>query len=130
MHGSRTLTLALAVLIALALLAPAAGQACASRERSCCAGMPSELAALCQRAQSEGLRVPGCCDHEAPAPQPVGNDAASQALAAPVPAADAVDATALADVAAPRSADPGHGYSRTGLQHDVGLFTLHAVFLI
>lgn len=130
MRGSRTLPLTLAVLVAVALVAPALGQACAARERSCCPGMPPELAALCQQTQAEGMSVPGCCDREAPAPAPAGSDAASQAVAA---SALLANATATAFDAAPSVVPPAgrdRAYSRTGSRHELGLFTLHAVFLI
>lgn len=128
MRGSRTLSLTLAVLVAVALVAPAVGQACATRERSCCPGMPTELAALCDQARTAGMSAPGCCEHDAPAPPPSASDAASQAIAgSALTASEVVAATVLAVVP---PAGPDRGYSRTGSRHDLGLFTLHAAYLI
>jgi len=127
MRGSRSLPLALAMLFAWALVAPGVGQACASRERSCCAGMPRELAELCHQARAAGLNVPGCCDDEATAPSSGAQDATSQAPAAPALAATA--ALEGADETG-RPSRTDRGYSRTGSRHDLGLFTLHAALLI
>lgn len=105
-----------------ALLAPAASLACEARDHRC-PGMPPELAALCHQA---GTMAPDCCQDERPTPE---RPAASQ-LAAP---AQPADAPTLLDAPVTLSegvAAPGADFSRDASFHELGLFTLHAVFLI
>lgn len=115
-----------AALVALALVgalvAPAASLACEAREHRC-PGMPPELAALCHQAET---MAPDCCQQDRPSPE---RRAANELAAPALLAASAATPLALAGAPA-QAAVPGAAFSRDASFHELGLFTLHAVFRI
>ena len=115
---------AFSALLGLALVAPSASLACEPSVRHC-PGMSPELAALCHKA---GATVPDCCKKERPAP----SRRAPETVAAPelesTPAARPV--AGLAAEALIVAHANAIGFMRSSVFHDLGLFTLHAVFRI
>ncbi|HEX9800763.1 MAG TPA: hypothetical protein VGC00_11415 [Thermoanaerobaculia bacterium] len=123
MSRSRLRPSLVALALVGALFAPTAGVACEARQHRC-PGMPPELAALCHQAKT---MAPDCCQHERQAPERRnGNELSAPALLAAATAAPATIEAASA--AAPLV--PGAGFSRDASFHELGLFTLHAVFRI
>jgi hypothetical protein len=87
--------------------------------------MSPELAALCHRA---GATVPDCCKKERQAPsRRAPETVAAPELESTPPARPVAEFTAEALIVSNASAID---FTRTGVFHDLGLFTLHAVFRI
>lgn len=105
-----------------ALLAPSASLGCEAREHRC-PGMPPELAALCHQA---GTMAPDCCQDERPSPE---RPAASQ-LSAPAQPAETPTLLDAASSACEALGVAHADFSRDASFHELGLFTLHAVFRI
>jgi hypothetical protein len=119
---------ALAALVALTLsatlVAPAASAMCEARQHRC-PGMPPELAELCHK--GEAKMAPDCCQHERQVPERrSANESTPQALPSELPAG--ATTFAAADLADLRGA--AADFSRDASFHELGLFTLHAVFRI
>jgi hypothetical protein len=115
---------ALSALLGLALVVPSASLACEPSAPRC-PGMTPELAALCHKA---GVTAPDCCQKERPAPQRRAPESVAAPELASTPAARPV-----ADLAAEALIVAGSesiDFTRTSVFHDLGLFTLHAVFRI
>lgn len=124
MSRFRFASAAFSALLGLALVAPSASLACESSAR-CCPGMPPELAALCHKAK---MRAPDCCEKERPAPQRRAPETSAAPELVSIPATRSV-----AELAAEAFSDSGRealDFSRTAELHELGLFTLHAVFRI
>lgn len=111
-------------LLGFALVAPSASLACESSAR-CCPGMPPELAALCHKAK---MRAPDCCEKERPAPQRRAPETSAAPELVSIPATRSV--AELAAEALFAGEGEASAFSRTAALHELGLFTLHAVFRI
>jgi hypothetical protein len=115
---------AFSALLGLALVAPSASLACEPSVRHC-PGMSPALAALCHRA---GASVPDCCKKERQAPSRRAPETVAAPELASTPAARPVAGFAAEALIA---AQPGAiDFTRAAVFHDLGLFTLHAVFRI
>jgi len=106
------------------LVAPAASAMCEARQHRC-PGMPPELAELCHRGEAQ--MAPDCCQHEQQVPERrAANESAHPAMPSELPAGIAsLTGADLADLRG-SAAD----FSRDASFHELGLFTLHAVFRI
>jgi len=128
MHVVKLPRLAFAVvagILGFALAAPTASLACqASQHR--CPGMPPELASLCHKS---GVMAPDCCKHQSPAPERRAADEQQSAATALATTAAPV-ATLIVALPVELAAGEVAGFSRDGSLHELGLFTLHAVFRI
>ncbi len=87
--------------------------------------MPPELAALCHTPE---VTAPDCCETERPAPTRRAPDTLAAPEIASVPATRPV--AELAAEALIVAEGEALGFTRVGVFHDVGLFTLHSVFRI
>jgi len=115
---------AFSALLGFALVAPSASLAC-QPSKARCPGMPPELAALCHH---EGVTAPDCCKKERPAPTRRAPETTAAPECASTPAARPIAELAVEAFESPRL--EGIVLDRAAARHELGLFTLNAVFRI
>lgn len=124
----RPIAALLALLVALASVAPLQAARCQSAAESCCPLMRGAAASLCHRVGAIAAPPMDCCKTKgATAPAPAAERAASPAALAVLPAGGAELATAIAAAATPPPAEAGPTRAAAKL-HQLGLFTLLEVF--
>lgn len=126
MRSGRPISALIVALLSAAMALPVSASVC-EPAKGHCAGMPPAMKALCAQI---GAPVPDCC-HKAPQStpaRPTSSDerapvaASPDAAVATLPTAPAAGAVATSAVA--------FAFSRDAALHELGLFTLFAVFRI
>lgn len=128
MRSFRPLAALVALLLAVALAAPLPAARCESAAGAGCPLMKGAAGALCHRSGAMAAPMDCCKTKGAPAPAPGADGAPGAATPALLPAG--IETAAVAGTAAaPRAATLGRARAAAA-RHELGLFTLLAIFRI